>query len=146
MTKPKLLNYKNYLAIINALPESQLFRHLYTTAENGEETDLMDDGDLSCALVVSSVLLWFGWIDNRHATVKSTIAAMRKSSWTETNEPKPGDVVVWPRDNDSGEHIGFYLDDQRAISNVSKNHAPGEHGLVLRGGFSPKMFLTRNYN
>ena len=146
MTKPKLLNYRNYLATINALPGSQLFRHLYTTTENGEEIDLMDDGDLSCALVVSSVLLWFGWIDNRHTTVESTIVAMRKFGWTETNEPKSGDVIVWPRDNNGGEHIGFYFDDQHAISNVSKNHAPGEHGLVLRGGFLPKMFLTRNYN
>ena len=50
------LLYKNYLSMIEALPNNELFRHIYVKNENGEEIDVTNNGKLSCAIVVSSVL------------------------------------------------------------------------------------------
>ena len=145
MSEIQLENYKNYLATIDELAGSQIFRHLYARRD-GVKIDLVDDGDLSCALVVSSVLLLFGWIDGRHATVKSTVNVLADFGWRATENPRPGDVVVWPRDDAGGEHIGFYRGGERAVSNISAKHAPGEHDIILRGGFRPKAFFTRDYD
>ena len=67
------LLYRNYLSMIEALPNNELFRHIYVKNESGEEIDVTNNGQLSCAIVVSSVLCLIGWIDRPHATVNSTL-------------------------------------------------------------------------
>lgn len=140
------LNYKNYLTTIKALPDSQLFRHLYVKDENGREFDAARDGDVSCALVVSSVLCLFGWIDKTHATVASTVKAMLACGWRVTDAPKPGDVVHYSAENTSNEHVGFFIGAGEVISNVSAKHAPGEHHLRMSDGRLPSEYYTREYN
>jgi hypothetical protein len=146
VTKLHLLKHKNYLATINALPDSQLFRHLYAVDEDGKEQDIADDGNLSCAYVVSTVVHVFGWIDRPHATVKSTVTALEKSGWRETKAPRPGDIVYWPLGETENEHIGFCIDDKTAISNNCQAHAPKKHDMILEDGRQPTKFLTYDYD
>jgi len=145
MSKLTKLDYKNYLATIKALPNSQLFRHIYVVGEKGNEFDAIDDGNLSCALVVSSVLLLFGWIDRTHATVQSTISALAENGWRETKEPQAGDIIFWLAGETSSQHIGFYIDSNSAISNVAAKRVPGEHKLKISDGRMPTAFYTRNF-
>ena len=140
------LQYKNYLSVINGLPNTQIFRHLYVVDENNREFDAVNDGDKSCALVVSSILLLFGWIDCPHATVKSTIKALIEKDWHITSNPKPGDIVIYPSGKSGHEHIGFFLSDNTVVSNVSAKHFPDKHGLMMSDGRSPAGYYTRNYN
>jgi hypothetical protein len=141
----KLQKYKNYMATIQALPGSQIFRHVYAVNDDGQELDIMDDGDVSCAYVVSVVAHMFGWIDGSHATVKSTLRELQNSGWRETDSPKPGDIILWPANSSGNEHIGFFLGDGRAISNISAQHVPGEHSLTMSDGREPTAFYTRDY-
>ena len=149
----RLLQYKNYVTMINALPGSNLFRHLYMVDDNNgtgreSEFDATDDGDLSCAEVVSSVLRLFGWIDSPHATVQSTLLAIKKCGWYETCEKniEPGDIVVWPASETKNEHIGFYIGKGSVISNISKARVPGKHALIMSDGRSPVSFWSRDFD
>lgn len=139
------LNYKNYLTTINALPGSQLFRHLYVKDETGREFDATNDGDLSCALTVSSILCLFGWIDKTHATVKSTIESMFGCGWRATGTPRPGDIVHYPAKGTHNEHVGFFMGADEVISNISAQHVPAEHQLQMSDGRLPVEYYTRDY-
>jgi dipeptidase E len=108
--KLQRLDYKNYLSVVNALPGVGLFRNLFVVDEDGREFDAAGDGDLSCALVVSSVLLLFGWIDRAHATVESTIRAMEVFGWRETDQPRAGDIVYYVAGKTDNAHLGFFVD------------------------------------
>ncbi|MFA5736570.1 MAG: hypothetical protein WC893_00140 [Candidatus Paceibacterota bacterium] len=126
----KPLTLKSFLAVIEASVGTEMFRHLYAKVD-GEEKDILEDGKLSCAFYVSSLLAIFGLIDRLHATVNGTITALEKAGWEKTDDLKPGCVIVWdkPLDNSHNhQHIGFYLGNEMAISNstekkiIAKNH------------------------
>lgn len=146
-TKITRLYYKNYLATIKALPTSKMFQHLYVVDENDREFDAAKNGRLSCALVVSSVLQLFNWIDGfTHATAKSTVEAMLKNGWYEIDKPKQGDIVHYPKGADGHEHIGFWMGDNLVISNLSKKTTPAKHEPQMKDGRTPDAYYTRNYN
>lgn len=146
MSELARLTYKNYMTTITALPGSQLFRHLYVIDQNGQEFDAARDGEVSCAIVVSSIVLLFGWIDCPHATVQSTIAALLRHGWSETKEPKPGDVILWSASGAENAHVGFYVDENCAISNIAMERVPGKHKLMMSDGRMPATYYTRDYN
>jgi hypothetical protein len=77
-------------------------------------------------------LYHFGLIEKPHATVASTIKDMEEHGWSVVEEPRIGDVLVWePSDahaeGEMHEHIGFYIGDERAISNSSTTAEIVEH-------------------
>jgi len=147
MSEPRLqkLQYKNYLSAIKALPQTNLFRHLYVADENGREFDATDDGDRSCALAVTAVLYLAGWIDRPHATVASTLKALAESGWRKTESPRPGDIVHYPAGESGDEHVGFWVGDDAVISNISELRTPGEHKLMMSDGRLPMGYYTRDY-
>ncbi len=129
MTKVSLLIFESYLALIKNSVDSNLFRNLYAQVDQ-ENKDNTNDGNLSCAFFVSSVLVLFKLIGEGHATVKSTVADMEESGWKEIKEPKIGSILVWEKKEINGglnSHIGFYLGDNQAISNNSKTGKPVTH-------------------
>jgi hypothetical protein len=125
---------RTYLAMIKNSVGSNQYRNCYVVV-NGEEHDIMKDGDLSCAFFVSSILNQFDLVKRPHATVSGTVKDMLESGWVEATELQPGDVIVWaPGQQAAGEvhaHIGFYMGDDRAISNSYKLRTPTEHPLGM---------------
>lgn len=72
-----------------------------------------------------------------HTTVLSTVKDLRKSGWTEIDKPKIGCILVWKEINFDNEgihnHIGFFIGDNKAISNSEKLGHPSEHSWDFDG-------------
>lgn len=110
-----------------------MFRNLYLENEEGKVIDTLENGNLSCAIFVTSILCMFGKIDGRHATVDGTVKALPGSGWQEVqpSQLEEGDIIIWNKStNPNGEahgHIGFYIGKELAISNSSENGFPIIH-------------------
>ena len=139
----KILRKKNYLTMIeNSLKgPNYLFRNFYVE-ENGQEKDVLENGGLSCAVVVSSILylcnpiLEFSgkpkWLNLTHANVLSTEKDMQKSGWYEIKDLRLGAVLVWEK-KDSHKHIGFCIGNNMAVSNDSHTGFPWKHHYTYDG-------------
>lgn len=131
-TKPKLEVFRSYIATIENSVGSNLFRNLYFRI-NRKAVDVLEDGDLSCANYVTSVLYLFGLIRERHATVIGTIKDLQQSGWRKIKKPRKGAVVLWDfKKNNDGtagkhRHLGFYIDKKIAISNSSSKRIVARH-------------------
>ncbi len=124
------LVFDTYLAVIKNSIGSKIFRNFYARV-NSKRTDIMRNGELSCAFYVSSVLALFKFIKEVHGTVDSTVKDLKKSGWKRISKPKIGSVLVWEKidfgDNDIHKHIGFFIGGNKAISNSYKLRHPIEH-------------------
>jgi hypothetical protein len=130
MTKIEPIIYDSYIAVIKNSVGANTWRNFYAKVDD-KKVDIMQDGDLSCAFFVSSILSLFGLIKHPHTTVESTIKDMEESGWQEIKKPKIGSVLIWEAITDSKEevhrHIGFYIGNKTAISNSSKKRVPVKH-------------------
>ncbi len=134
MKKPKFLFKKTYLKTIENSVGTKMFRNVFVM--DGQEKDITENGELSCAVFVSFVLKIFDLISTPHATVKSTIKDMMENGWKEAEKPQKGDVLVWEKKKIGGstnEHIGFYIGNQKAVSNNYKKRAPVVHHYTYNG-------------
>ncbi|MCH8987121.1 hypothetical protein IIA94_03080 [Patescibacteria group bacterium] len=127
---------ETYFAVIKNSIGTKLFQNLYARI-GGRRTDIMRDGELSCAFFASSLLVLFGLIKEIHATVKGTVKDMKKSGWIQIKEPKVGSILVW-EEMDSGKgdmhkHIGFYIGNRQAISNSYERGYPIKHHWTFSG-------------
>ena len=144
MKKITPLLFDSYLAVIKNSVGSKMFRNFYAKV-NGQRTDIMKNGKLSCAFYVSAVLALFQLIKRQHATVDSTVKDLRESSWQPAKKPKIGSVLIWEK-TDSGngdfhQHIGFYIGGRKAISNSSKSGCPVRHHWTFGNKRKVKMIL-----
>lgn len=113
---------------------TKMFRNFWVN--DGKEFDAMKNGELSCAFYVSGILKMFNLIDSLHGTVASTIVDLEKSGWKKVTKPKIGSVIVWEKQVFGGEehaHIGFYVGENRAISNSSEKGFPVRHNWQFDG-------------
>ena len=130
--KPKFELLPTYLKAIENSVGSNLFRNEYYRI-NGKAIDVLDDGDLSCAVFVTSILYLFDLIKERHTTVVATIEDVQRSGWYEIKKPKKGALILWGfKKKDSGtqgkhRHVGFYLNTKKAISNISEKRIVDAH-------------------
>lgn len=127
-----ILQKESYLAMIHNAVGSSLFRNLYLLVD-GEKRDILNEGSLSCAFFVSSILHQFQLTAMPHATVSGLERDLKESGWTLAETPRVGDVLIWePKLQGSGTnaHVGFYLGDDRAISNDWQTRMPAEHHLT----------------
>ncbi len=101
----------------------------------GEERDILQNGKLSCAVFVSAVLYMFRLIKEMHATVDGFVKDMERCGWKKTDDPEPGDVIVWEpavsKDGSSHKHTGFYIGNKQAISNDSGLKCPIKHHITF---------------
>jgi len=116
---------KTYSAFIKNSIGTEMFRSLYVKQDDNGSTDVLNDGEYSCALYVSSLLSLLRLISAPHATVESTIEDLESSGWEQTEGPKPGAVIVWakqqfPGDDELYSHIGFYIGEKKAVSTSYK--------------------------
>lgn len=138
------LSQKNLLTSIKAVVGSPLFRHLYVRNKTtGQEIDAVNDGQLSCALMVSSLLALQGLLDRPHATVATTLAKMKEAGWYKIDHPLPGAVVEWPA-KEGHEHIGFVVRENLCVSNSVQEKVPVEHSLTLQDGRTPTIYYWHN--
>jgi len=111
--------------------QNWMFRNFFVE-DNGVEKDVLEDGRLSCAVFVSSILYLFNsgleftskqrWIKFTHANIPSTEKDMQDSGWYEIKELKPGSIIIWEKKNANNSenwHMGFYVGNDVAISNDS---------------------------
>jgi len=130
------LTFNTYLAVIKNSVGSKLFRNFYAIV-NGRRTDIMRKGELSCAFYVSSVLVLFKFIKTIHGTVDATVKDLKESGWKIIRKPKIGSILVWEK-ADFGragihKHIGFYIGNNKAISNNGKLGYPIKHSWNFNG-------------
>ncbi len=118
-----------------------MFRHIYVRDEEGREREVLEDGKLSCAYAVSSLLTLHNLIDHPHTTVATTLEKMAEHGWQEISAPQPGAVVYWPEYN-GNQHIGIAIGAEECVSNSSKERAPIRHGMTLSNGVAATKFYV----
>ena len=127
MTKLKISLLKSYLSFAKANVDSNMFRKLYFN-DHKKNIDILEDGNLSCAFFVSSVLKIFDLIKKTHTTVNGTIKDMENCGWKNIKKPTPGCIIVWNnnmlKNKKDHKHIGIYLGQNKAISNSSEKKTP----------------------
>jgi len=126
-----------YSAVINNAVGCHMFRNSYALVD-GVKKDILEDGTLSCAFFVSSVLVWSALIKEVHATVRSTVKDLLDSGWESIPEPRVGAVLVWEACDFGVEygvhkHIGFYIGDEKAISHSDTEKQPVVHSFNFNG-------------
>lgn len=134
MSKPniKIHFFETYLAVIKNSVGSKLFRNFFMEID-GKKIDATRDGIVSCAYLVSNILHMFPslkLIREPHLTVSATVKDLKESGWTEIAEPRIGAILVWEPKMAAGSlnaHIGFYIGDDKAVSNFYETGMPAEH-------------------
>jgi hypothetical protein len=126
-------NKRSLAALIKNSLGCPLWRNFYYS-----EGDAMENGDLSCAFYVSTLLLMTKATPSIHGTVKHLSEDMESYGWYEIAEDgvfQFGDVLIWePAKQGSSagthQHIGFFMEDKFAVSNSSSNGFPVRHHLT----------------
>lgn len=130
------LVFDSYLAVIKNSLGSKMFRQFFARV-NGKKTDILKNGELSCAFFVSTILAMFQWNKRGHTTVDSTQKDLLASGWKPLVKPRVGCVLIWNAvdygKGDEHKHIGFYIGNERAVSTSSKKGIPVEHHWTFHG-------------
>ncbi len=135
-------NPQNYLDLAQKLAQehSQIFRHIYLEEEKWRYKDILENGNLSCAVFVSQVLFYFKLINTPNANVssleKNLLHHGRKKVDFNEHKDMLSKIPLWsilvranqkrnllsssnPKDFFiSDYHIWFYNGNGKAISNV----------------------------
>lgn len=125
----KFIKLDSYLSAIRNSVDSKTFRNLFFEISD-KKTDITKNGELSCAVFVSSILKMFDLIKKRHSTVSGTIKDLIDSGWKKIERPKRGSILVWEDKNtEEGvhKHVGFYVGQRQAISNRRSTRVPSIH-------------------
>ncbi len=144
---------QTFLALVENSIGAHTFQNLYAHIDgNSEAEDVMYGGERSCAYVASGLLATMGLIDRAHATVVSLRKIVEEDpQWEQISEPQPGALLFWELAPDSAGnpylHCGFYMGNNRAISNNELSRVPVAHhhtfGAYQDG--SPKRSIEAIY-
>ncbi|HEY0011108.1 MAG TPA: hypothetical protein VGB97_04370 [Candidatus Paceibacterota bacterium] len=143
----QLIPKATYLSVIKNSVGVHMFRHNYARVE-GVETDLLKDGQISCAFFASFILRAFGLVRELHTRTVGTVKDLELSGWRTTDTPHEGDVVLWEdQQQKSGvyPHIGFYLDTETAISHRDTECTPIVHSLTFDGTRKVTAYYTHDF-
>lgn len=124
---------KNYLNLIINSVNTNFFRNHFVEID-GQERDILEDGNISCAIFVSSILHLVGLIKRPHFTVKSTLKDIQESGWYEINDLKTGSLILWEdlyfeTVGNVHSHLGFYIGENKAVSNLFYKKSPQIHDI-----------------
>lgn len=136
--KIEFLLYETYMSSIRNSVGAGTFKNVWCLVA-GEKKDITENGRISCAVFVSSILLMSALINKSHATVASTVKDMIESGWQEieTKNIKSGAVILWePKEQDGSinRHLGFYIGNNQAISNSYSMGTPQTHDWQYNSG------------
>ena len=123
---------KSLFVLIKNSLGTKLFRSVYFFIDN-KSKDIYKKGKLSCAFYVSTILKIIGLVKDIHATVQGLIKDMENSGWYKTNYLKKGAIIIWDKNKAGHLHVGFYLGNNKAVSNSSLKRTPTIHLLNYQG-------------
>lgn len=108
---------------------SNEYRELYIDRGNGEEEEVIYDGDLACAYQTSTPFHAFGLLRSVHTTVSGLDAEMLGSDkWLPIDGPQPGAIGILERKqgNDGLEHRHSFIciDEEYAVHNDASVKTP----------------------
>lgn len=125
-----LLKRDSYLAAIKNSVNARMYKNFYAKV-NDKKEDVVKNGELSCAYFASSLLVIFDLIEAIHLTVDGTERDLKRSGWKKVEKPEIGCVLIWePKKYEDGgihRHIGFYIDNDKAVSNDHEKGSPSIH-------------------
>lgn len=134
----KYLYYRNFISMLDNLEGIKIFKNFYIQDNDEKIIDILQNGNLSCAVFVSSILYINHLISSQHSTVDSTIKDLLNNNWiiSNVNNLKKGDILVWEEtknqeDKTMHKHIGFFIDKDIALSNDYKIGYPKFHEINL---------------
>lgn len=139
MSTVEKMRFETYLAVIKNSIGTKMFSEGYARVD-GQVTNILKGGEVSCAFFVSGVLSLFDvkLIDHTHTTVASTAKALSDCGWEKLDglsddQLQPGDIIVWRKhkfpDGEEHSHIGFYIGEGQAVSNDYVSGTPQSHSL-----------------
>lgn len=144
----KPLFFDSYVQTIQNSVNSNIFKTVWAEV-GGKRKNITQDGRLSCAIFVSSVLILFNLIKGKHTTVAGTLKDMESFGWKKIKKPRVGCVLVWEDmkfRSDVHSHIGFYMGGHRAISNSRNKKTPQTHNWTYGHiGKRPKRKIVAIY-
>lgn len=119
---------------------SRLFSSLFVTFEDGGDTaDILNDGELSCAFFVSSLLTLAGVMEKPCATVKKLTELITNDPlWVRVEEADAtvGDVVIYKKvifeDETEHAHIGLALNEDEVVSTSYEKKEVVRHPIDYR--------------
>ena len=120
----EILRKETYLKAIENSPGTKLFNSLLIRfKDSGKTVDILDDGELSCAFFVSSVLFLMQAVVKSCSTVQSLKKLIDASpDWFSIvpEKAESGDVVFYKKslieDGTESAHVGFVFGESDAIS------------------------------
>ena len=119
----------SYLQTIKHSAGVKLFRNLFAWVD-GKHQDILKNGNLSCAVLVSGILVLYGLVEKTHATVNGLVADLERSGWKKIKLPRAGAVLIWDYLSVASKphlHTGFYIGNNQAISNSTAARVPKLH-------------------
>ncbi len=127
----KIMIFSSYMATVENSVGTGMFRNLYAMVDK-KTKDITENGNLSCAYYVSSVLFIFKLISGIHATVEGTEKDIINNGWEKVEQPQKGNILIWEekikgKDKKPHKHIGFFIEDNWAISNNDEKGLPVKH-------------------
>jgi hypothetical protein len=130
----KILWKETYLQMIRNSCGMKTVRNFYAEA-NGRKEDILRNGDLSCAIYVSAILVLMGLLPSLRSTVSGLEKSLLKSGWKKIKRVRSGAVIIWEKkwgdDKKWHRHSGFVLDSKIAVSNNPKKGYPLKHHLTF---------------
>ena len=132
----EILRPESYLALIRNSVGASTWKQMFASV-NGREQDIMNNGDLSCAFFVSSILKMCDLVPQLSVTVFGLIRHLEALHWPVVTEAQAGDILVWEtiidEKGDKHSHIGFSLDDEQAVSNSASTGIIQQHNKTFDG-------------
>lgn len=137
--------FNTYIARIKNSIDSKIFQNVYVI-ENGKKRDAASSGRFACAQFISGILFISKLIKDMHTTTQMLLKDMEDSNWYKIDKPREGAVIIWapwktkedlskniisfPWENEDRWHAGFYIGNDKVISNDPNTRAPKEHHLT----------------
>ncbi|MBU4422040.1 hypothetical protein KKB41_03745 [Patescibacteria group bacterium] len=145
----KLEIFSSYIKAIKNSVGSKIFKNLFYIIK-GRSIDALQNGNLSCAYFVSTILRHFDLIKEWRTSVDGLVEEMEECGWEKILKPRKGAVIVWEKMyfRHSGEwhgHIGFYIGGGWAISTSSFRRAPTAHPWQAYSGSQKKRKIIAIY-
>lgn len=126
-----------YLTMVRASEGATMYRTLWADVD-GVRRDILDNGRVSCAFYVCSMLFHFRLIEQMHATITGLEADLKRSGWRQVEHLVPGAVIIWEKAVQEGgeahEHVGIYLGEYLAVSHSDKTKTPVIHERYFGSG------------